>query len=197
MEETSPLPRNLQALAAACLLALAIPVAGTSASEVKELKWSELLPPPDPAAAKEKKSKTFFSGAINPKGADGTTPAAELPEGEWMSLKRKQPGGSRLARTVAALDGRNVRIGGYVVPLDFNQTSVTEFLLVPFVGACIHVPPPPANQIIYVRSPKGFAIAGTFDPVWVTGVIRTAAQSTGLADTGYTIEAEIVEARAP
>ena len=65
---------------------------------------------------------------------------------------------------VKELDGKRVRIGGYVVPLDFEATNVKEFLLVPFVGACIHVPPPPPNQIIYVKSAKGFDVAGLVRP---------------------------------
>jgi hypothetical protein len=72
---------------------------------------------------------------------------------------------------------------------------VTDFLLVPFVGACIHVPPPPANQIIYVKIEQGFDVQGTFDPVWVTGTLKVAPTFTGLADAGYSLEAEKVESR--
>ena len=98
---------------------------------------------------------------------------------------------------VKELDGKRVRIGGYIVPLDFEATRVTEFLLVPFVGACIHVPPPPANQIIYVKAERGFDVQGTFDPVWVTGILKVTTEFTGLAEAGYRIEAERVEARPP
>ena len=101
------------------------------------------------------------------------------------------------AAIVTELDGKTVRIGGYIVPLDFEKTKVTEFLLVPFVGACIHVPPPPANQIIYVKMEKGIQVAGTFDPVTVTGKMTAAQTFTGLAETGYSIEAETVEPRTP
>ena len=65
----------------------------------------------------------------------------------------------------------------------------------PFVGACIHVPPPPANQIIYVKAGNGFEVAGQFDPVTVTGTIKTETAFTGLADAGYSIDAETVEPR--
>ena len=98
---------------------------------------------------------------------------------------------------VADLDGARVHIGGYIVPLDFDATRVKEFLLVPFVGACIHVPPPPANQIVYVKIEKGFDVQGTFDPVWVTGTLKVVSAVTGLAEAGYTLEAEKVEARPP
>ena len=99
------------------------------------------------------------------------------------------------APVVESLDGKRVRIGGYVVPLDFEATTVKEFLLVPFVGACIHVPPPPANQIIYVKSDEGFGVKGSFDPVYVTGTLKVTSTSTGLADAGYSIVAEKVEVR--
>jgi uncharacterized protein len=72
---------------------------------------------------------------------------------------------------------------------------VKEFLLVPFVGACIHVPPPPPNQIVYVKAEKGFEVSGSFDPVYVTGTLKVASQYTGLAETGYTLDAEKVETR--
>jgi hypothetical protein len=86
-----------------------------------------------------------------------------------------------------------VKIGGYVVPLDFESTTVKEFLLVPFVGACIHVPPPPANQIVYVKTKDGFEIGAAFDPVTVTGTMKNETAFTGLADAGYSIDAETVE----
>ena len=110
-----------------------------------------------------------------------------------MSVKRRQPGSDKPPAVVPELDGQNVSIGGYVVPLDFDSTTVKEFLLVPFVGACIHVPPPPANQIIYVKADKGFEVGGVFDPVTVTGKIKTTVAFTGLADAGYTIEADNIE----
>ena len=110
-----------------------------------------------------------------------------------MAMKRRQPGGDAPPAIVADLNGKRVAIGGYIVPLDFESTSIKEFLLVPFVGACIHVPPPPANQIIYVKSEKGIEITGQFDPVTVTGTMKTETAFTGLADAGYTIEADDVE----
>ena len=76
-----------------------------------------------------------------------------------MSMTPAADGASR-RRSWQSLDGKRVHIGGYVVPLDFEATTVKEFLLVPFVGACIHVPPPPANQIVYVKVEQGLRRAG-------------------------------------
>jgi hypothetical protein len=156
-----------------------------------DLKWAQLMPPAQQVPVKP---KTFFGGST-PAPPDGEPAPPPLPEGGFMSVKRRQPGGNQPPQVVAEFNGKRVKIGGYVVPLDFEATSVKEFLLVPFVGACIHVPPPPANQIVYVKSDKGFEIAGQFDPVWVTGTLKTEPAFTGLADAGYTLDADAVEHR--
>ena len=70
-----------------------------------------------------------------------------------------------------AIDGKVVRIPGYVLPLEFSGKKVSEFLLVPWVGACIHTPPPEPNQIVHVKPDKAFDIRRMFDAVWVTGKI--------------------------
>jgi hypothetical protein len=157
-----------------------------------DLKWGQLVPP---AEAVKPKPKTFFYGAAPTSSADDGAPPPPLAEGGFMSIKRRQPGGDKPPRVVTEFNGKRVRIGGYVVPLDFEATTVKEFLLVPFVGACIHVPPPPANQIVYVKSEKGFQVAGQFDAVWVTGTLKTETAFTGLADAGYSIDADSVAAR--
>lgn len=168
-----------------------------AAEKPLELKWAQLMPPPEPVPPK--KPKPFFSGAL-PRSADATTAADATPlppikEGTWMSMKRRQPGGDRSPRVVEELNGKRVSIGGYMVPLDFDATIVKEFLLVPFVGACVHVPPPPVNQIVYVKTDKGLEIDQLFDPVTVVGTMKTETAFTGLADAGYSIDAESVELR--
>jgi hypothetical protein len=174
------------------LLAMHAPLMSAKAVDGPiEIKWAQLMPPAQQAPVKP---KTFFSGS-QPVPDDGGPPPPALPEGAFMSVKRKQPGSNQPPRVVAEYNGKRVKIGGYVVPLDFEATTIKEFLLVPFVGACIHVPPPPANQIVYVKSEKGFEIAGQFDPVWVTGTMKTETAFTGLADAGYTIDADAVESR--
>lgn len=74
---------------------------------------------------------------------------------------------------VEGLDGKNVRIPGYLLPLDLSGTKVREFLLAPYVGACIHAPPPPPNQIVFVKTThkEGYQIGQIFEPVWVTGIL--------------------------
>lgn len=171
-------------------IALMAALGARAADTPIELKWAQLIP--QGFAAPASPNKTFFSG-VTPKSDDGSPAPPPLPEGKFMSLKRQQPGGGAPPAVVAELNGKRVKLGGYVVPLDFEATSIKEFLLVPFVGACIHVPPPPANQIVYVKAAQGFEVSGSFDPVSVTGTIKTETAFTGLADAGYSIEAEAVE----
>ncbi len=189
--------RQTPALTLTAILVAAAPCAWVHAADApRTLKWAELVPKKAPAAAEAAlKPKTFFGGSTPV--ADGSPPPPPLPEGKFMSVKRRQPGSDKPPAVVAELDGQSVSIGGYVVPLDFDATTVKEFLLVPFVGACIHVPPPPANQIIYVKTDKGFEVGGAFDPVTVTGTIKTTVAFTGLADAGYTINADSVVVRQP
>ena len=67
-------------------------------------------------------------------------------------------------------DGKKVRVPGFIVPLEFSEgMTATEFLLVPVAGACIHMPPPPANQIVKVSFPEGFQVQNVQYPVWVEG----------------------------
>ena len=102
---------------------------------------------------------------------------------------------------VGELNGREVQIPGYALPLEFSGTAMTEFLLVPYVGACIHTPPPPANQIVLVRSPQGVESDGLFTPVWVTGRMSTVSSTQSLSfvdgvsdvSVGYGLDASAVE----
>ncbi|MDA8621260.1 DUF3299 domain-containing protein [Psychrosphaera sp.] len=92
------------------------------------------------------------------------------------------------APVVKELDGQTVKIPGFVVPLEGDDELVTEFLLVPYFGACVHVPPPPSNQIIHVTFKEGAPASSMYDPIWVTGKIATETWSGELAQVGYTMK---------
>jgi uncharacterized protein len=103
------------------------------------------------------------------------------------------------------LSGQTIRIPGYVLPLEFSGKQVSEFLLVPWVGACIHTPPPPPNQIVHVKPVKPVTISGMFEAVWVTGRLSAQSLTTNLSmvdgeaaiDVGYSLTAAIVEPYKP
>ncbi len=96
-------------------------------------------------------------------------------------------------RLNAKLDGAFIKMPGYIIPFDISADGVTEFMLVPYVGACIHVPPPPANQLVMVSTAKPWPSDQLWDPVWVTGTMKTQLQATDLGQTGYTITADEME----
>ena len=110
-----------------------------------------------------------------------------------MELFNAYQEAARSAPVVSALDGQRIRLPGFVVPLDFEDTEISEFLLVPYFGACIHVPPPPSNQIVYVKTVAGYPLKELFDPVWVTGELHTQAYLNDVGDAGYTMQATIIE----
>ena len=90
-------------------------------------------------------------------------------------------------------NGRIVRMPGFIVPIDYKGTGVTAFILVPYVGACVHVPPPPANQLVFVTTSEPYESKGLFEPVNVTGMFGTASTSTQLAEIGYALSADLIE----
>ncbi|HEY7884987.1 MAG TPA: DUF3299 domain-containing protein [Cellvibrionaceae bacterium] len=93
------------------------------------------------------------------------------------------------ARTIDDMDQKAVRIPGFIVPLEFDEEqTITEFFLVPFFGACIHVPPPPPNQVIYVHYPEGLQLEHLYEPFWISGVISVAHTENELAESAYSIK---------
>ncbi|MBE8715584.1 DUF3299 domain-containing protein [Cellvibrio sp. KB43] len=93
------------------------------------------------------------------------------------------------------LDNTNIRLAGYIVPIDFDDNDViTSFFLVPYFGACIHVPPPPPNQIIYVRYAKGFTLENLYTPFWISGKLKVETIENDMALASYSLDAsQLVE----
>lgn len=138
-------------------------------SDVITLDWVDLIPENERnVALKPKKA---------PVNHESDTPAQNL------------AGGFR-----DDLDGKQVRIPGFVVPLEGDDEVVTELLLVPYFGACIHVPPPPPNQIIYVKFEKGVPLQGLWDVVYVVGELNVEMVESDLGQAGYLINGVTVEA---
>lgn len=98
------------------------------------------------------------------------------------------------APTVPAMEGRAVRLPGYVVPLEATNGELREFLLVPYFGACIHTPPPPANQIIHVITDKPVKGFQTMSAVWVQGVLSTGRGKSEMGASGYRLKLSKIEA---
>ena len=91
------------------------------------------------------------------------------------------------------LDGAYIKMPGYIIPIDQSTGGVTSFVLVPYVGACLHTPPPPANQLVFVTTNKPLPSDNLWDAVWVTGQMQHELQLTEVAETGYLLKAEEME----
>ena len=150
--------------------AFALPLRPVWASAPTELTWEELIPPGVP-----------YSEIIG----EGDYDAAN---DTWRPVFDENA-----TKVVEQLNGRRIKLPGFSIPLEFAGDGVTEFILAPYVGACIHVPPPPANQLVYVTTDAPYPSGELFDAIWVIGTIRAHATSTELAEIGYAIEAERIE----
>jgi hypothetical protein len=148
--------------------------------EVTELDWDALIP-------EEWRPEQLLEGLsgdeVSLDQISDEDPRADAIMDEITALWKQAP-------VVDALDGQRVKLPGFVVPLAFDQYELSAFLLVPYFGACIHVPPPPANQIVYVVLPEGKRYrGGVFDTVWVTGDLRIERFSSAMGDAGYRLDA--------
>lgn len=168
-----------------CVLLVLLLLASTAQAALEETDWLELMPESDRQALFEMPEISH------------DTPEAEsgfYVPGGLRSTDKDLPAVMYSAQTVPEFDGRKILLGGYPVPLETNEKgNFVEFFLVPYPGACIHVPPPPPNQIIFVRYPQGVDLQDIYAPLWVTGTLRVEVSSNELADSAYTIEAQTVE----
>ncbi len=93
-----------------------------------------------------------------------------------------------------SLEGATVRLPGFIVPLEaIKDSGVSEFLLVPYFGSCIHVPPPPPNQIVYVHAGRRSGIESIYDAYWITGKLHLQTRTTRLGSTAYELSADKIE----
>jgi|EndMetStandDraft_4_1072995.scaffolds.fasta_scaffold117696_3 hypothetical protein len=96
------------------------------------------------------------------------------------------------APTEPAMDNTRIRIAGFVVPLDAEGETLHEFLLVPYFGACIHTPPPPANQVIHVTLATPAKGIRMMDAIWVSGQLHTGISDTAMGTSGYRMDGQAV-----
>ncbi len=193
-------------------------------AEPKQVGWDDLMPSAS-AAAIENPFEAMSTDQIDTLrkilrlelgletgDTDATVEAAELRaklEDEGLDVdalfaKREEimEQRRRAAESVnEELVEQDIRLPGYLLPLEMRDRKVVEFLLVPTVGACIHTPPPPANQLVHVSYPEGFAVDGLYTPVWINGKLKaeSSTQRVGYSDgqarvtVSYAMQPDVVE----
>lgn len=147
-----------------------------SSSEVMKIDWDSLIPNshrPDSDLIDQ-----YNNGEI------------EADDPKIIALKSLMQELLDLAPVNKQLEGKIIRLPGFVIPVEHDGDKISEFLLVPYHGACIHVPAPPSNQIVYVRVPGGTdAAENNYDTVYVTGRLTIEKTENDVAETGYVIDA--------
>jgi hypothetical protein len=123
-----------------------------------------------------------------------TRPTEDAVNIDWRVLAGLDYSNGKATDTLKKLEGKLVRIPGFVVPLDDFQEEGAEFLLVPYYGACVHTPPPPPNQIVMVEMTGKKAIKlNLFDAVWMSGRLKIASVESPYGTVGYQLEGLKVE----
>ena len=153
------------------------------AAELPETDWLELMPKSDQKALEEMPEIDHDSpeamGTFTEKGG--------------MKQSKGLPAVMYSTKTVPGMNGKTIGLGGYPVPLETDAKGrSTLFFLVPYPGACIHVPPPPPNQLVLVRYPKGLKLDDIYTPLWVMGTLKVESVSNDLADAAYALDASKV-----
>jgi hypothetical protein len=153
-------------------------------SSFQTIKWLDLMPSKD------------LNSLENPPdylmNTDEGTDEDEIPD-ELRNLPQSIKDDYQRALTsmdvIPEMNNKAIRIPGFVVPVEFNeQQKITQFFLVPYFGACIHLPPPPPNQIIFVTSKTGIGIQELLDPVWISGVLQTSHFENNVAISAYSMQ---------
>lgn len=154
------------------LLVLLAGSTAAAAADTRALRWPELIP------------ESLAGAPVAPPSVDHSGSAPDLTQlSPWGDLEMS-------ALLVPELEGEHVTISGFVVPLNLTPDNrVDEFLLVPYFGACVHVPPPPPNQVIFVTTEQGLDAERIYEAWTVTGTLRVEARRSAMADAGYSIAA--------
>lgn len=153
---------------------LAQPKAAAAAEGFREISWDDLVPGDwDPSHLM--------------KGIDFNALSDNDPRAMEVLEKMRKVWAE--APVAPALSGQRVRIAGFLVPLDAQRGRLKEFLLVPYFGACIHTPPPPANQIIHAVAAQPLKEVQMMSAVWVSGVLETVRSETEFGASGYRLNA--------
>ena len=123
----------------------------------------------------------------------------ETQEISWRELRKLNVKTGEMPLSLKKLLGKPIKIPVYAVPIegDGGFDFITEFLLVPVFGMCIHVPPPPPNQVILVKMKEPVPFEMLLDAIWINGVLEVGEFMVGgemiyETETSYVLKGEKV-----
>ncbi|MBN8731298.1 MAG: DUF3299 domain-containing protein [Acidobacteria bacterium] len=121
-------------------------------------------------------------------------PAATVHTLNWRTLRGLNYRTGEQTPELAKANRQTARVPGFMIPFEDDDEMVSEFLLVPNAGACVHTPPPPPNQIVHVKMENARKIKLSFwDPVWVQGKFEVVTVSSPYGDVSYQMAGRLVE----
>ena len=177
-------------LLASLLLLPITSFADTKTGEFNTINWVDLLPQSDLDALMNPPS--YLDEIVDGSEEDTIENAFE----KALSLGEDNAYQQALVstRVVPEMDQKPIRLPGFIVPLAFNETQqITSFFLVPYFGACIHLPPPPPNQIVYIDYPEGLAVDDIYQAFWLSGILHTDLVENDLASSAYSLTLKKLE----
>lgn len=159
----------------------------TWAKDYEEIEWIALMPEDDLQALLN--PPEYIAGIADGSEEDSIG-ALEGLEGDEYSQFSKALKSTRVVETYV---DRTIRVPGFIVPLDNDENQkVTEFFVVPYFGACLHMPPPPPNQMIHVKFEQGVELANLYDPFWFEGTLKQHINTNDLGTSAYALEVDNV-----
>jgi hypothetical protein len=168
----------------AALLVLFSTLNPTQAANYEEIDWVALMPEDDLSALLNRPE--FLNDIADGSAADSVDDFASKQLEDEQAQRYQQALVS--TRVIEAFDGKAIRIPGFIVPLEQNdEQKATAFFVVPYFGACLHMPPPPPNQILYVEYEEGIAVENLYDPYWFEGTVKIDNHESALGTSAYSL----------
>ncbi|GFD86786.1 DUF3299 domain-containing protein [Alteromonas marina] len=154
------------------------------AADYEEIDWVALMPEDDLSALLNRPE--FLNDIADGSAADSVDDFASKQLEDEQAQRYQQALVS--TRVIEAFDGKAIRIPGFIVPLEQNdEQKATAFFVVPYFGACLHMPPPPPNQILYVEYKEGIAVENLYDPYWFEGTVKIDNHESALGTSSYSL----------
>ena len=154
------------------------------ATNYEEIDWVALMPEDDLSALLNRPE--FLNDIADGSAADSVDDFATKQLEDEQAQRYQQALVS--TRVIEAFDGKAIRIPGFIVPLEQNdEQKATAFFVVPYFGACLHMPPPPPNQILYVEYKEGVAVENLYDPYWFEGTVKIDNHESALGTSAYSL----------